>query len=34
VKYKNVEDWDEHRVNRLTDLNFLNEMFGFIEEAV
>ena len=34
IKYKTIEDWDEHRVNNLTDINFLNSIFAFIEEAV
>jgi rRNA-processing protein FCF1 len=34
IKYMSILDWEEHKVQRLTDINYLNELFCFIEEAV
>jgi len=34
IKYMTIKDWEEHKVHRLLDLNYLNSLYYFIEEAV
>lgn len=34
IKYFVIKDWEEHKVQRLTDIRYLSELFYFIEEAV
>jgi hypothetical protein len=34
IKYFTIKEWEEHKVNRLNDINFLQGLFNFIEEAV
>mmetsp|Transcript_2470 Transcript_2470/g.3795 ORF Transcript_2470/g.3795 Transcript_2470/m.3795 type:complete len:124 (-) Transcript_2470:661-1032(-) len=34
IKYHTIKDWEEHKVHRLLDINYLNTLYYFIEEAV
>ena len=34
ISYYRINGWDEHKINRLTDMSFLTEIYRFIQEAV
>jgi len=34
IKYYDIKDWDEYNMTRLTDLNYLTEIYKFIEGSV
>jgi len=34
MKYYDIEDWDEYKMTRLTDLKYLTEIYKFIESSV
>lgn len=34
IKYFTIENWQEHRVDGITDMGYVKEIFMFVEEAV
>ena len=34
IKYFTINSWSEHRVDRINDIDYVNQIFSFIEEAV
>ena len=34
ISYYRINAWDEHKINKLTDMSFLTEIYRFIQEAV
>ena len=34
ISYYRINGWDEHKIAKLMDMNFLTEIYRFIQEAV